>query len=81
LGSYEIFLLAVCIAGLIQLMAGIFKVGFIANFMPSNVIKGLLAAIGIILILKQIPHTGALTKIMKVTFLFQKGWKHSFSNC
>jgi carbonic anhydrase len=56
LGSFEIFLLAVVFAGILQLAAGIAKAGFIANYIPSNVIKGLLAAIGIILILKQIPH-------------------------
>lgn len=56
LNSFEIFLLAVVIAGVLQIALGIFKAGAIADFMPSNVIKGLLAAIGIILILKQIPH-------------------------
>ena len=56
LNSFEVFLAAVCLAGVFQLMLGILKYGFIANYIPSNVIKGLLAAIGIILILKQIPH-------------------------
>ncbi len=56
LGSFEWFLLAVFIAGIIQLLFGVLKSGFIANFIPNSVIKGLLAAIGIILILKQIPH-------------------------
>lgn len=56
LGSFEIFLLAVVIAGLIQMALGIARAGFIAAFVPSSVIKGLLAAIGVILILKQIPH-------------------------
>jgi len=56
LGSFEVFLLAVVLAGLLQVAAGIAKGGFVANYIPSNVIKGLLAAIGIILILKQIPH-------------------------
>ncbi len=55
-GNFEIFLLAVVIAGILQIGLGLFKAGAIADFMPSNVIKGLLAAIGIILILKQIPH-------------------------
>jgi len=80
LGNYEIFLLAVCIAGLIQLIAGIFKVGFIANFMPSNVIKGLLAAIGIILILKQIPHAVGFDKDYEGDFsFFQKDGENTFS--
>ena len=56
LGSFEIFLFAVMLAGLIQLLLGMMKMGYIADFFPSNVIKGLLAAIGIVLILKQIPH-------------------------
>lgn len=55
LGSYETFLLAVIIAGLFQLLLGIFKLGTIANYFPSAVIKGMLAAIGIMLIIKQIP--------------------------
>lgn len=56
LGSFQAFLLAVVIAGLIQIVLGVSRVGFIAAFFPSSVIKGLLAAIGVILILKQIPH-------------------------
>ncbi|HUM45800.1 MAG TPA: SulP family inorganic anion transporter [Chitinophagales bacterium] len=54
-GDYRIFLLAVMIAGLLQLFLGIFKLGSIANYFPSSVIKGMLSAIGIILISKQIP--------------------------
>jgi carbonic anhydrase/SulP family sulfate permease len=56
LGSFEAFLLAVVLAGVIQIVLGIVRAGFLAAFIPSSVIKGLLAAIGIILILKQIPH-------------------------
>ena len=56
LGSYEAFLLAVVIAGLIQILAGFLKAGIIGYYFPSSVIKGMLAAIGLILILKQIPH-------------------------
>jgi carbonic anhydrase len=56
LGSFEVFLFAVILSGLMQLALGIAKMGYIADFFPSNVIKGLLAAIGIVLILKQIPH-------------------------
>lgn len=55
LGNYKIFLLAVIIAGLFQLLLGLLKLGVIANYFPSSVIKGMLAAIGIILIAKQIP--------------------------
>ena len=56
LGSFEALLLAVMIAGVMQIIAGVCRAGFIAMFMPTSVIKGLLSAIGIILILKQIPH-------------------------
>jgi len=55
LGDYKIFLLAVMVAGLFQLALGVLKLGAIANYFPSSVIKGMLAAIGIILISKQIP--------------------------
>jgi carbonic anhydrase/SulP family sulfate permease len=56
LGSFRAFLLAVVLAGLIQVALGIARAGSIAAFFPSSVIKGLLAAIGVILILKQVPH-------------------------
>ncbi|MBM3982613.1 MAG: sulfate transporter [Planctomycetes bacterium] len=56
LGSFEAFLLAVTLAGVIQIVLGLARCGFLAAFFPSSVIKGLLAAIGVILILKQIPH-------------------------
>lgn len=56
LGAFETFLLAVCMAGLMQLALGFARAGTIANYFPSNVIKGMLSAIGIIIILKQIPH-------------------------
>jgi carbonic anhydrase len=56
LGSFETFLLAVTLAGVIQIGLGVARAGFLAAFFPSAVIKGLLAAIGVIIILKQIPH-------------------------
>ena len=56
LGSYEAFLAAVVFAGVFQLILGILKAGSIGNFIPNAVIKGMLAGIGIILIIKQIPH-------------------------
>jgi carbonic anhydrase len=56
LGSFDAFLLAVFFAGLIQIALGALRAGAISAFVPSSVIKGLLAAIGVILILKQIPH-------------------------
>jgi carbonic anhydrase len=56
LGSFDAFLLAVLLAGGIQIVFGVLRGGALSKFFPSNVIKGLLAAIGILLILKQIPH-------------------------
>lgn len=56
LGAFDIFLTAVFIAGVIQLLLGFVKAGSISNYFPTNVIEGMLAGIGIIIILKQIPH-------------------------
>jgi MFS superfamily sulfate permease-like transporter len=56
LGSYENFLVAVVLAGIIQLVFGVLKAGVIGYYFPSSVIKGMLTGIGIIIILKQIPH-------------------------
>jgi carbonic anhydrase len=56
LGSFEAFLLVVVLAGLLQIGLGLARAGFLAKFVPSSVLKGLLSAIGVLLILKQIPH-------------------------
>jgi len=56
LGAFDIFLTAVFIAGLIQLILGFIKAGSISNYFPTNVIEGMLAGIGIIIVLKQLPH-------------------------
>ena len=56
LGSYQAFLLAVAISGILQIGLGALRAGVLANYFPTNVIRGLLAAIGVILILKQLPH-------------------------
>ena len=80
LGSFETFLLAVVIAGVLQVVMGIAKAGFIANYIPSNVIKGLLAAIGLILILKQIPHAFGIDKDVENDFtFFQQDGENTFS--
>ena len=55
-GSWPAFLTAVVLAGVIQLILGYAKAGFIAYFFPSSVIKGMLTGIGLLIILKQIPH-------------------------
>lgn len=56
LGNYETFLAAVVLAGVLQILLGIAKAGTVSNYFPSNVIEGMLTAIGIIIILKQLPH-------------------------
>ena len=56
LQSYDVFLLAVVIAGVFQILLGYAKAGILGDFVPNSVIKGMLAAIGLILILKQLPH-------------------------
>lgn len=56
LGSFELFLCAGIIAGLLQLVLGFIRAGSISNYFPTNVIEGMLAGIGIIIILTQIPH-------------------------
>ena len=56
LGTFDLFLGAVVVAGLIQLVLGFMKAGVLGYYFPHSVIKGMLTAIGLILILKQIPH-------------------------
>ena len=80
LGSYEVFLLAVVLAGLIQIALGYLKAGIIGYYFPSSVIKGMLAAIGIILILKQIPHAVGYDKNNEGDFdFFQVDGQNTFS--
>lgn len=55
LGGFQEFLLALTLAGLLQIIIGGFRAGFIADYIPTNVIQGLLCAIGILLIIKQLP--------------------------
>src|SRR5690606_32022284 len=54
-GGFNAFLLALMFAGVLQILIGSLLAGFIADYVPSNVIQGLLCAIGILLIIKQIP--------------------------
>ena len=56
LGSFETFLLAVLIAGAFQILFAFLKGGIVGDYIPNAVIKGMVAAIGIILMMKQIPH-------------------------
>ena len=56
LGAFETFLLAVVFAGVLQIILGLLRAGLLSSYFPTSVIQGLLAAIGVILILKQLPH-------------------------
>lgn len=55
LGSFEAFLMALVLAGILQISIGKFKAGFLADYVPTNVIQGLLCAIGIVIIIKNFP--------------------------
>ncbi|MES2587958.1 MAG: SulP family inorganic anion transporter [Bacteroidota bacterium] len=80
LGSFEAFLLAVVLAGVIQVFAGFMKAGVIGNYFPSSVIKGMLAAIGLTLILKEIPHAfGYDADFMGDESFFQVDGHNTFS--
>src|SRR5688572_4595567 len=72
--GYETFLVAVVLAGLIQLTLGFIKAGTISAYFPSGVIEGMLAAIGIIIIKKEIPHAIGYDKAHEGDFFaFEKG--------
>ena len=75
IGDYSLFLCAVLIAGILQILLGVLKLGGIANYIPGSVIKGMLTSIGILIIAKQIPHAFGYDKDEKgnITELFPFG--------
>lgn len=73
LPSYQAFLLAVVLAGVIQMIFSFSRSGVLAEFVPSSVITGMLAAIGLILILKQIPHALGYDGDPEGDFAFAQG--------
>lgn len=77
LGSFEIFLVAVILAGIIQLIMGFAKAGIIAYFFPSSVIHGMLAGIGLIIFLKQIPHALGYDRVPEGDFSFNQSDGHN----
>lgn len=80
LGSFNDFLVAVVISGVLQVVAGYVKAGVIGSYFPSAVIKGMLAAIGITLILKEIPHALGYDKdFMGDEAFFQTDGHNTFS--
>ena len=77
LGGFDIFLLAVVLAGIIQILLGIGKAGIIGYYFPSSVIKGMLSGIGIIIILKQIPHAFGYDKDFEGDVTFKQADGHN----
>jgi len=78
LGNYETFLMAVVLAGALQMLLGFAKAGTISNYFPSNVIEGMLTAIGVIIILKQLPHAIGYDVDNEGDFFFiEKGTGHN----
>lgn len=80
LGSFEAFLVAVMLSGVLQIIAGYLKAGVLSSYFPSSVIKGMLAAIGITLIMKEIPHAfGYDEDFMGDESFFQMDGENTFS--
>lgn len=79
LGAFEIFLCAVILAGLFQFLLGVIKAGSIASFIPLNVIEGMLAGIGITIIIKQIPDAFGLNPVEEKG-LSLTALQHTFQN-
>ncbi len=75
IGDFQLFLCAVLIAGIIQMLLGLAKLGGIANYIPGSVIKGMLTSIGILIIAKQIPKAVGYDKDEKgnLTEFFEYG--------
>ncbi|MFY0643883.1 MAG: SulP family inorganic anion transporter [Bacteroidia bacterium] len=80
LGSFDIFLYAVVIAGIFQLALGYLKAGVIGYYFPSSVIKGMLTGIGIIIVLKQIPHAFGYDKSPEGELSFLQSDGHNTFN-
>lgn len=80
MGSFEAFLTAVVLSGIIQFVAGVLGAGVIGNYFPTSVIKGMLAGIGITLILKEIPHAFGYDKdFFGDESFFQRDGHNTFS--
>lgn len=77
LGAFDIFLMAVVIGGIFQLVLGFAKAGIIGYYFPSSVIKGMLSGIGIIIILKQIPHAVGYDKDYEGSLAFAQPDGHN----
>ena len=79
LNGWEAFLVAVVLAGIIQLIMGYLRLGIIAYYFPTSVIKGMLTGIGLIIILKQIPHALGYDLDFEGDVAFRLGDENSFT--
>jgi MFS superfamily sulfate permease-like transporter len=83
IGDFRLFLCAVLIAGILQVLMSIARLGGIANYFPSSVIKGMLTSIGILIIAKQIPHAVGYDKnekgVLSEVFTIEEDWHELFT--
>jgi MFS superfamily sulfate permease-like transporter len=83
IGDYRLFLCAVIMAGILQILMGLARMGGIANYFPSSVIKGMLTSIGILIIAKQIPHALGYDKneigVLSEVFTIEEDWHELFT--
>jgi len=77
LGAFETFLLAVVFAGVFQFILGVLKAGIVGYYFPDSVIKGMLAGIGVIIFLKQIPHAFGYDKNYEGSLAFSQNDGHN----
>jgi MFS superfamily sulfate permease-like transporter len=77
LGTFEAFLLTVVIAGVFQFILGVLKAGIIGYYFPNSVIRGMLAGIGVIIFLKQIPHAFGYDKEYEGSLTFMQADGHN----
>ena len=81
LGSFEVFLTAVVLAGIFQLVLGLIKAGSVADYFPGSVVEGMLAGIGVIIFLKQLPHAVGYDRDTEGDMAFaEKGGSNTFSS-
>lgn len=83
IGDFRLFLCAVLIAGILQVLMSLARLGGIANYFPSSVIKGMLTSIGILIIAKQIPHAFGYDKnekgVLSEVFTIEEDWHELFT--
>lgn len=79
LGDFNAFLVALALAGILQIIIGFIRAGFIADYIPSNVLQGLLCSVGILLILKQLPLAFTLSHTVSALKTQLLGLSEGFS--